>query len=322
MDRSNYGLYLFYNSLFLVNGRPVCKVQPSRGLRQGCPISPYLFLLCVEALSCLIMSAEKNGRGLGVRCSRGGLLISHMFFTDDNNLFCRASRECSSSIQDILMVYEFGSGQHINLQNCKITFSPNVIANTKSVIQNLLGIPAGAKQDQYLGLHSMMGKNKRVLFNAIKERVWKKLRGWKDSFFSFGGKEMLIKAVAQAIPSYAMSIFQLPVGLCKDLSAVFSKFWWRSEEGNKKISWVKWVAFCHPKSQDGLGFKDLLSFNQSLLAKQAWRILSCRHSLVARLLKAKYFKNGEFLMASAKNGCSHIWRSILWGRSLLAKGLR
>jgi hypothetical protein len=91
-----------------------------------------------------------------------------------------------------------------------------------------------------LGLPTLVGRNKRILFNGIMERVWKKLRGWKDNYFSFGGKEVLIRAVAQAIPNYAMSIFKLPVGFCKDLSSMYSKFWWGSREGKRKISWVKW----------------------------------------------------------------------------------
>ena len=65
---------------FLLNGHSVCEVKPSRGLRQGCPLSPYLFILCADALSCMITHSEKNGRGLGVRYGKGGPLISHMFF--------------------------------------------------------------------------------------------------------------------------------------------------------------------------------------------------------------------------------------------------
>ncbi|KAK3228942.1 hypothetical protein Dsin_000823 [Dipteronia sinensis] len=76
---------------FLLNGQAVCEVLPITGLRQGCSISPYLFLFCVEALSSLISNSERNGRMLGIRYGRGGPLISHLFFTDDSILFCRAS---------------------------------------------------------------------------------------------------------------------------------------------------------------------------------------------------------------------------------------
>ncbi|KAK2637370.1 hypothetical protein Ddye_032162 [Dipteronia dyeriana] len=79
---------------------------------------------------------------------------------------------------------------------------------------------------------------------------------------------------------------------------------------------------CLPKCEGGFGFKDLALFNQTLLAKQAWRIFSVPDSLAARVLKAKYFSSGDFMSASTKAGCSHIWRSLNWGRELLSKGLR
>ncbi|KAK3218465.1 hypothetical protein Dsin_012435 [Dipteronia sinensis] len=228
------------NLAFLLNGQAVCSVTPSKGLRQGCLLSPYLFLLCVEAFSCLVSSLERGGRVLRTRSARGGPLISHLLFTDDSILFSKASSISRLHIQKILGIYERASGQQINLRKSKITFSPNVEESARQVIQHLFGINDCNSQDSYLSLPSMVGRNKRFLFNDIKERVWKKMRGWKDSFFSFFGKEVLIKAVVQAIPTYPMSIFKLPVSLCKELSAMASKFWWGSKNGNRKISWVSW----------------------------------------------------------------------------------
>ena len=157
---------------------------------------PLSFFLCAEAFSCLIKKAENNGRGLGIRCSRGGPLISHMFFADDSIIFSRASRDCSLSIREILHVYACGSVQEINLQKSKVTFSTNVVDDTKVELFDLLGIEECLQQDKYLGLPTLVGRNKRIVFNDIMERVWKKLRSWKDNYFSFGGKEILIRAVA------------------------------------------------------------------------------------------------------------------------------
>jgi hypothetical protein len=114
-------------------------------------LSPYLFILCAEAFSGLIKNAENNGRGLGVRCGRGGPLISHMFFADDSILFSRASSDCSASIREILNVYASGSGQQINFQKSKVTFSENVVACVKEDIYNLLGIEECSNHDKYLG---------------------------------------------------------------------------------------------------------------------------------------------------------------------------
>lgn len=86
----------------------------------------------------------------------------------------------------------------------------------KENIKAIFCIPPGNSYDKYLGLPTLIGRNKRQAFQEIREKVWKRLRSWKCNLFSFGGKEILIKAVAQAIPTYLMSIFWLPVGICKE----------------------------------------------------------------------------------------------------------
>lgn len=80
--------------------------------------------------------------------------------------------------------------------------------------------------DLYLGLPAFSRRNKQRLFEGIKEKVWQKLQGWKSQMFSIGGREILIEAVAQAIPSYTMSIFRLPLALCDRLRAMITNFWW------------------------------------------------------------------------------------------------
>ncbi|KAL5800890.1 hypothetical protein ACOSQ3_032522 [Xanthoceras sorbifolium] len=307
---------------FMINGKSVGEVTPQRGLRQGCPLSPYLFLLCAEVLSSLIKGNESNGQSLGMRCCRGSPLVSHLFFADDSIVFCRASVQNCEKLKQILNVYEKASGQRINLQKSNITFSPNVEDVCSASILNCLGLVNAQAHDKYLGLPTLVGKNKRKTFSDIKERVWRKIRGWKGNLFSMGGKEVLIKAVAQAIPTFTMSIFQLPSVLCNELCSMIMGFWWGASDGNKKMCWVSRDKLCSPKICGGLGFKDLSLFNQALLGKQAWRIVMNKDSLVSRVLKAKYFRQEDFLYAPLKQGSSHLWRSLVWGRSLLLKGLR
>ncbi|KAK0606918.1 hypothetical protein LWI29_006286 [Acer saccharum] len=88
------------------------------------------------------------------------------------------------------------------------------------------------------------------------------------------------------------------------------------------MCWSRWENLCKPKAVGGLGFRDLSLFNRSLLAKQAWRVLKSPNSLITKIFKSKYFNHTDFLHASAKIGCSHVWRSIMWGKKLLLEGLR
>ncbi|KAK3197915.1 hypothetical protein Dsin_021330 [Dipteronia sinensis] len=178
-----------------INGKISGEIIPSRGLRQGCPLSPYLFLLCAETLSCLLKNSERDGELLGFLCSRGSPLISHLFFTDDSVLFCKATVATCAEISRVLKVYERGSGQIVNLQKSNITFSPNVCREIITNIQAVFGVGDANTHDKYLGLPTLVGRNKKKTFNEIKDRIWRRIRGWESDLFSFGGKEVLIKAI-------------------------------------------------------------------------------------------------------------------------------
>lgn len=135
--------------------------------------------------------------------------------------------------------------------------------------------------------------------------------GWKDKLLSNAGREILIKAVAQATPAYTMSVFKFSDSLWKDLNSMMGNFWWGQKENERKLAWVSWEKLCTPKFEGGMGFRDLKVFNLALLAKQGWRILENPRSLVHRVYKAKYFVKVPFLQAQLGKRPSYAWRSML-----------
>lgn len=114
---------------------------------------------------------------------------------------------------------------------------------------------------------------------------------------SMAGKEVLIKSVAQALPTYSMGCFRLPRGLCEHIDKLSRQFWWGAKAGKRKIAWVSWNDMTQPKYMGGSGFRKMEPFNLALLAKHGWRLIQEPMMLSAQILKAVYYPTGDFLSA-------------------------
>ena len=133
-------------------------------------------------------------------CSRGSPQISHLFFVDDSLLFCNATMEECAVLLEKLRWYEKALGQSVNTDKTSLFFSRNTAENLRVAIQSNIGVPVIREHEKYLGLPSFVGRSKYQTFAQLKEKVWKKVNGWKEKLLSQVGKEILIKAVAQSMP--------------------------------------------------------------------------------------------------------------------------
>ncbi|KAL9685964.1 hypothetical protein QQ045_023419 [Rhodiola kirilowii] len=140
--------------------------------------------------------------------------------------------------------------------------------------------------------------------------MWRRVMGWKEMQLSAAGKEVMIKAVLQSIPQYAMMCYRIPDGVCKRLAGIIRRFWWSSQVEGRGVHWTIQSHLTLPKEDGGLSFRDLELFNDALLAKQVWRLLTIPTSLTSRVLKAKYYQGGNVLSVNVGNHPSLAWRSI------------
>ncbi|KAM5578651.1 hypothetical protein ABKV19_008793 [Rosa sericea] len=305
----------------LINGTPTGFILPTRGIRQGDPLSPYLFILCAEGLSALITSSIQHGLINGIKMSPTAPVIHHLLFADDSFLFGEASVAECQAFKGILSLYAKASGQHINLQKSSVVFSGNVSLQMRNQLAGILGVECVKEHGLYLGLPIHVGHNKTAIFAYLKDRLTKKLISWRAKLLSIGGKELLIKVVAQTLPNYVMNCYALPRSLCDDLQQLCCQFFWGSTDDKHKIHWRSWERMCLPKAQGGMGFKNLHAHNLAMLAKQGWRLLSHPSTLVAQVFKALYYPHGTFLTADMGERPSYSWRSIMEARPVLQAGL-
>lgn len=224
----------------LMNNEKAGSVSPGRGLRQGDPLSPYLYILCTEGLSSLIKNGVRGGNIHGIKICRRAPIVTHLLFADDSFLFMKANDREVNFVKELLHCYELASGQAINLDESVLFFSSNVSLQNRQLLANTLGVHTRQDVGKYLGLPSLIGRNRIDVFNYVTDRIWKKVSSWKGKTLSMAGREVLIKSVAQAIPSYCMCMYLIPPSLGDEIQKMLNSFWWGSN--NSESKGIKWLS--------------------------------------------------------------------------------
>jgi hypothetical protein len=228
----------------------------------------------------------------------------------------------TTALRNVLDLYCASSGQLVSEAKSSVFFSPNTRVEVREEICSKLNIVTESLSDKYLGLPALLGVDRSDSFQYLIDRIIKRINGWNEKLLSMGGKEILLKAIAQSISVYAMSVFNLPKQICKEINNAIARFWWEGTENNRKIHWMAWWKMSVPKQDGGMEFRDLHSFNQAMLAKQCWRLLSDPDSLCAQVLRAKYYPDGDLLNAVLKKGSSFTWQSIMSGLRTFKHGVQ
>ena len=132
----------------------------------------------------------------------------------------------------------------------------------------------------------------------------------------------MIKSILLTLPTYVMSTFLLPLEICENLASAIAQFWWSSNPPKRGIHWVKWEKVCLPREEGGIGFRMIHEINLALLAKQLWRLVQSPDSLVAGVLRGRYFILSSPLRVNSASSSSYVWTSISAARKLLLLGIR
>ncbi|WJZ90796.1 hypothetical protein VitviT2T_009917 [Vitis vinifera] len=211
----------------LINGVPAGFFSNSKGLRQGDPLSPYLFVLGMEVLSTMIRRAGEGGFISGCRMrGRGGeeLTVSHLLFTDDTLIFCKARREQLTNLSWILAWFEAASGLRINMAKSVLILVGEVDEMEELAAE--LGCKLGVLPTVYLGLP--LGANHKISssWDGVEERMRRRLAQWKRQYISKGGRITFIKSTLASIPIYLLSLIRIPKAVAKRIEKIQRDFLW------------------------------------------------------------------------------------------------
>ncbi|XP_019156322.1 PREDICTED: uncharacterized protein LOC109153039 [Ipomoea nil] len=187
--------------------------------------------------------------------SKGSPPISHLFFADDSLLFFKAKAEEATEVKRCLSVYESLSGQAVNYHKSSICYSRNTSEENRQDVAQILGVAQAPNYGKYLGLPSFIGRHKKAVFAYVEDKIRQRIGSWNKKLLSQAGKEILLKTVAQSMPTFSMSVFLLPVSVCTAIERMMNRYWWDSGT-DRRIHWKAWDKLCVPKKYGGLGFKE------------------------------------------------------------------
>ncbi|XP_074298508.1 uncharacterized protein LOC141629395 [Silene latifolia] len=304
----------------LVNGAPLKPFQPSCGLRQGDPLSPYLFILCMEILSHNVLASEANRSIYGIKLSRNAPSLSHLLFADDSIFFLQDKEEAYSKLKQILAYFCSASGQIMNESKSGILFSPSTTMRSVREGLRVLHISENKRIGRYLGISTEFGSSKKEIFNALIEKVRRRISSWNAIFLSPAGRLTLISSVLSTLSNYVPSVFKIPVSVANKINSLLSYFWWAGTRLRSTIHWCSKNFISLPKSEGGLGIRNIQCMNQALLDKLAWKVLSMKDSLVSRVFYDKLICNDDLVMPGSLKSCSYqSWgcKSLSFGMELL-----
>lgn len=302
------------DSQVIVNGVPGPHIRCKRGLRQGDPLSPYLFILGIDILARVMHRAVDNGFIQRV----GNLPINTHFsclqYADDTLLIAPTDTRSIENIKILLVCFELLSGLKINFDKSAIYPLGNTTTPEVVLASNIFQCSHGVFPMTYLGIPLKPTTLTRADWIPMIDKVETRLDSWKGKCLSRGGRLILVNSVLSAIPMHYLSFFIFPSWVLKRIDSIRRSFFWSGEKGAKGCSsLVNWETVCTPKDKGGLGVLDLRLFNLALMAKWWWRFQFDSQRLWAQLVKFFYYKNNVFweFQEEPPRICSHFWKGVL-----------
>ncbi|KAF7820656.1 ribonuclease H [Senna tora] len=285
-------------------------ITPAVGLRQGDPLSPYLYVLCANVLSHYLIKAQNDKSIQGVKIAIAAPAINHLLYADDVLMFFKANKKTCEAVQSLLHQFGTMTGLWMNNQQSEIRFIPNISHQGGHILSKIIHYRHVDHLSKYLGGFIDGQNTARRNASLILDNIQHKLSGWKAKLLSQAARTILIKAVVSAIPIYHLQHTWITQSEANKCDATMRKFFWGQWEDANSPMMISWQRLCKKKKDGGLGFRKMAKLNEALLAKQGWRILTTEHSLVHQIFMGKHSASVQHYTLTPKSSASPLWKKI------------
>ncbi|VFQ80611.1 unnamed protein product [Cuscuta campestris] len=288
----------------LVNGTPSKPFNPRRGVRQGDPLSPYIFIIAMEGFTRSLNKLVSTGHLTGFNTGRIQM-VNHLSYADDVLVFTNGSIHNLKKLKNFLSNFEESTGLHLNLTKSQI-ISPKPSSNHAKRQKDCLGMKLASLPVTYLGTPIYKGINRVKYCQDLLSKIDNKLSSWKMHTLSQAGRLTLIKHVLSTLPLHTMSSSKLPEGVLTMIERKLCHFFWGKTDDHTKHAWISWKKICTPTTEGGLGIPNLHTLQQSLGCKLWWKYHFTSSPWVS-FLKQSYHRSGNFTTTLID---SPIWKRI------------
>ena len=296
-----------------VNGIAGGFFKSSKGIRQGDPLSPYLFVLAMEGLSRLLL-ARYESESIGFHPNTNSLKISHLMFADDVMIFFDGTANSLHGISECLDDFASWSGLHMNPSKTELFTSGLELSESAAIAA--YAFPVGQLPIRYLGLPLMSRKLKISEYSPLMLKLTARFQAWSAKALSFPGRLQLLKTVIFGTVNFWISAFILPKGCIKSIEALSARFLWSGSLDKRGIAKMSWKTVCLPKEEGGLGLRSLVVWNQVLCLRFIWRLLSKAKSLWVEWHWDSHLQNKCFWTIEPSATHSWMWKRLLKLRPL------
>ena len=284
----------------ILNGRPRGKFKGTRGLRQGDPLSPFLFTLVADVLGRMTDKLVIQDRIQCLEVGRENTKVSHLQYADDTLFFLKEEENNIRTLYSSLKIFSAISGLRINFGKSTL-LGINLEEEEVAYLAELVECSVGVWPVKYLGLPLGGNPKSKIFWEPVVIKVARRLDGWKRAFLSRGGRLTLIRSVLSSLPIYYMSLFKMPQGITDNIEKLMRDFLWGSDT-DPSSHLVRWEEVIKPKQKGGLEIGNMILRNKSLLVKWLWRFTREGEMLWHKVIGSKFgMEEGGWLPCELRN---------------------